>query len=179
MASLIQRQRSEDAQRQNLQAKLADLTKRSTAAITADNMDLATEAAQAIAVMENELTIRSETLSRLDQKILRLRSSIEAGHRRIIDLKQGAIQARAVRKEQDIQSKMHGATSGASADEAEELITRVLGRDDPFEKSQILSEINNDLNHDTLADRMADQGFGTATRATTQDVLNRLSAGKK
>ena len=179
LASLIQRQRSEDAQRQNLQAKLADLTKRATAAITADNMDLATEAAQAIAVMENELTIRSETLSRLDQKILRLRSSIEAGHRRIIDLKQGAIQARAVRKEQDIQSKMHGATSGASADEAEELITRVLGRDDPSEKSQILSEINNDLNHDTLADRMADQGFGTATRATTQDVLNRLSAGKK
>jgi hypothetical protein len=94
-------------------------------------------------------------------------------------LKQGAIQARAVKREQDIQGRMHGTPSGGSADEAEELISRVLGRDDPFEQSQILSEINRDLSHDTLADRMADHGYGAATRATGQDILDRLIAGKK
>lgn len=180
LASLIQRQRSEDQQRQGLQNRVADLTKRAKSAIDADNMDLAGEAATAIAQMENELALREQTLARLDQKVLRLRSSIEAGHRRIIDLKQGAIQARAVRREQDIQSRMAGPDVGASSvEEAEELITRVLGRDDPFEKSEIISEINAGLTHESLADRMADAGHGTATRATANDVLARLTAGKK
>lgn len=69
--------------------------------------DLATEAASAVAQMENELTIRHETCDRLYQKVIRLRNSIEAGHRRIIDLKQGAIQARTVRREQAIQTKLN------------------------------------------------------------------------
>ena len=128
--------------------------------------------------MENELKLRDETLSRLDQKTLRLRSSIEAGHRRIIDLKQGAIQARAVRREQDIQTRMGPLSNGSSIEEAEELIARVLGRDDPFEHSEFLTDINKDLTHGTITDRMADAGFGDSTRATAQSVLDRLKAAK-
>lgn len=178
LASLIQRQRSEEQQRQALRNRIADLTKRATAALGADNETLATEAAMAIAQMENELKIRDETLARLDQKTLRLRSSIEAGHRRIIDLKQGAIQARAVRREQDIQVRMGPLSNGSSVEEAEELIARVLGRDDPFEHSEILSEINKDLTHGTITDRMADAGYGDTTRATAASVLARLKADK-
>lgn len=176
LASLIQRQRSEDQHRQGLQTRITTLTNRAKAALAADNMHLAQEAAVAIAQMENELLIRTETLSRLDQKIMRLRTSIETGQRRIIDLKQGAIQAKAVRREQTIQSRMVGDTGTGSVEEAEELIARVLQKDDPFERSQILAEINADLNHDTLADRMADAGFGPATRSTADDVLKRLNA---
>ncbi len=179
LASLIQRQRSEDQHRQGLQTRINAITKRAKAAIDADNMTLAEEAANAIAQMENELTIREQTLARLDQKILRLRNSIETGQRRIVDLKQGAIQARAVRREQSIQARMAGSGSTAgSVEEAEELIASVIGKDDPFEHSQILAEINADLTHDTLEDRMADAGFGPATRATAKDVLNRLKTSK-
>ena len=179
LASLIQRQRSEDQHRQGLQTRITAITKRAKAAIDADNMTLAEEAANAIAQMENELTIRDQTLARLDQKILRLRNSIETGQRRIVDLKQGAIQARAVRREQTIQSRMAGAGSAVgSVEEAEELIASVIGKDDPFEHSQILAEINADLTHSTLEDRMADAGFGPATRSTATDVLNRLKTQK-
>ena len=178
LASLIQRQRSEDQQRQALENRIADLTKRATAALKADNEDLAAEAATAIAQMENEMSIRAETLRRLDQKVLRLRSSIQASHRRIIDLKQGAIQARAVRREQEIQMRMGPVSGGGNIEEAEELIARVLGRDDPFEHSEILSEINNDLSHGTITDRMSDAGFGDASRATAQSVLDRLKSAK-
>lgn len=178
LASLIQRQRSEDQQRNALVSRIADLTKRAKAALDADNETLATEAAMAIAQMENELKIRDETLARLDQKTMRLRSSIEAGHRRIIDLKQGAIQARAVRREQDIQVRMGSLSQGNSVEEAEELISRVLGRDDPFEHSEILSDINKDLTHGTITDRMADAGFGGSNRATAASVLDRLKAAK-
>ena len=180
LASLIQRQRSEQKQHAGLKSRINDLTKRAKEALDNDREDMAAEAARAIASMENELSVRTETLDRLDQKVMRLRSSIESGHRRIIDLKQGAIQARAVRREQNIQMQMArtGVSSG-SVEEAEELISRVLGRDDPFERSEILADINRDLNNDTLTDRMADAGFGAATRSTADDVLARLKAGKK
>ncbi|MBL4678304.1 MAG: PspA/IM30 family protein [Mucilaginibacter sp.] len=180
LASLIQRQRSEERQKQNLDTRIKDMTKRAEQAIENDRDDMATEAAHAIAQMENELAIRRETLARLDQKTVRLRSSIEAGHRRIIDLKQGAIQAKAVRHEQAIQSRLNttiGRTS--NVEEAEELIARVMGRDDPFEQSEILREIDRDLGHESLADRMADQGFGPATRTTADDVLARLKKKSK
>lgn len=180
LASLIQRQRSEEKQHAALKNRIADLTRRAKDALENDREDMAQEAARAIANMENEMTVRAETLDRLEQKIIRLRSSIEAGHRRIIDLKQGAIQARAVRREQTIQMRM--VKSGAhetSVEEAEELIARVLGRDDPFERSEIISEINRDLEGGSIADRMADAGFGPATRATADDVLARLKSSKK
>ncbi len=180
LASLIQRQRSEEKQHAALKNRINDLTDRAKEALDNDREDMAAEAARAIASMENELCVRTETLDRLDQKVMRLRSSIESGHRRIIDLKQGAIQARAVRREQSIQMQMSrtGVTSG-SVEEAEELISRVLGKDDPFERSEILADINRALNSETLTDRMADAGFGNATRSTADDVLARLKSSKK
>ena len=179
LASLIQRQRSEERQRDALKNRIKDMIGRAQDAMDQGRDDLATEAAQAVAQMENELTIRMETCDRLDQKVIRLRNSIEAGHRRIIDLKQGAIQARAVRREQAIQSKLNSTIGRTSnVEEAEELIGRVMGKDDPFEQSEILREIDRDLGHETLADRMADHGFGPATRTTADDVLARLKAKK-
>ena len=178
LASLIQRQRAEDSQRSALQSRIADLTKRAKSALDSDREDLATQAAEAIAQMENELIVRNDTLRRLDQKVLRLRTSIEAGHRRIIDLKQGAIQARAVRREQSIQMQMHSTTGASATEEAEELIARVLGQDDPFEQAEILGQINRDLNHGAITDTLADAGFGAVTRATAGDVLNRLKSKK-
>ena len=179
LASLIQRQRAEEQQHTALKARVVDLTGRATEALEKGREDMATEAARAIATMENELTVRHETLERLDQKIVRLRSSIEAGHRRIIDLKQGAIQARAVKHEQDIQMKMtKSGMSTNSTQEAEDLIARVLGRDDPFEKAEILADINQDLQGDSITNRMADAGFGAATRTTAYDVLARFRSTK-
>lgn len=180
LASLIQRQRSEEKQHAALKTRISDLTKRAKEALDNDREDMAAEAARAIANMENELTVRTETLDRLEQKVMRLRTSIESGHRRIIDLKQGAIQARAVRREQNIQVQMtRTGVQNGSVEEAEELISRVLGKDDPFERTEILAEINSDLDGDSLTDRMADAGFGNATRSTADDVLTRLKSNKK
>ncbi len=176
LVSLIQRQRSEARQMDTLTLRVTELTRSTHAAIKANEMALATEAAGAIAMMENETAIRATTLQRLDAQILRLRASIDAGNRRIIDLKQGAIQAHAVRREQDIQSRLTTSLGGPSAaQEAEDLIARVLGRDDPFEQGQILAEIDADLHKTNLADRMAERGFGLATKITAASVLARFS----
>ena len=177
LAALIQRQRSEQRLADTLSTRIDDLTERARQALDNDREDLATEAATAIATMENELPQRRATLDSLDAKVMRLRQTVEAAHRRIIDLKQGAITARAMRSEQRSQMHLSSTVAGqGSMEEVDALIKQVLGGDDPFEKSQILSEINSDLSHDTLTDRMADAGLGGATRSTASDVLKRLKS---
>lgn len=175
LAALIQRQRAETRQIEALQTRITDLTTRATDALAADREDLAQEAAQAIAHMENELTLRRDTQNGLDAKVLRLRQSIENANRRIIDLKQGAVMARAVRREQDSQARLNATIADQSSfEDAEDLISRVLSRDDPFEQGEILKEIDDGLNHGSIGDKMAASGFGPATKTTAADVLARL-----
>lgn len=175
LASLIQRQRGEERLLATLDQRIADMTRRATEALASGREDLATQAADALAQMENERVLRSETVLRLESKTVRLRQSVEAGHRRIIDLKQGATTARAIRREQSLIRKLPNGEASA-IEEAEALIARVTNADDPFERSDILRGINRELSHEGLADRMADAGFGPSTRVTATDVLARLKA---
>jgi phage shock protein A len=177
LASLIQRQRVEARQIATLQTRSGDLTQRATEALRAGREDLATQAAEALAAMENELTQRRETETRLAARIQRLQASVETTHRRIIDLRQGATSARAIRDEQALQSRLNTTLAGQSPmDEAESLIAQVLGRDDPGEQSEILTEINRSLAHDTVAERLSDQGFGPALKTRPADILARLKS---
>ncbi|MCT4557887.1 MAG: PspA/IM30 family protein [Pelagimonas sp.] len=177
LAAQIQRERAETRQIDALEAKTADLVTRAKEALKAGREDLGQEAAQAIAAMENELTLRRETAQRLETRILQLRQSVETANRRIIDLKQGAIAARAAKKEQDIQKRLGAHVARETAfEEAETLVARVLQRDDPFEQSQILKEIDKGLDQSDMAERLSDAGFGATTRSTATDVLSRLKA---
>lgn len=177
LASLIQRERAESRQITALQGRISDLMTRAGQALTGKRADLAQEAAQAVAEMENELELRRETVRRLETRILQLRQSVETANRRIIDLKQGAIAARAVRREQGIQKHLNRHTGGDCAmDEAETLIARVMQQDDPFEQGEILRQIDSGLQNEDVADRLAGAGFGPATKTTAADVLNRLKS---
>lgn len=179
LASLIQRQRAEQRQADGLATRILDLTSRARIALDSDREDLAQEAAEAIAVLENEATVRAETLTRMESQVLRLQQTVEQTHRRIIDLKQGALSARAIRREQAMQSRLRTTVGDQAAiDEAEALIARVLGQDDPGEQAQILADINSQLNRTDVATRMADAGIGAPTRASAAQVLARLKADK-
>ncbi|WP_316014840.1 PspA/IM30 family protein [Roseobacter sp. HKCCA0434] len=176
LATLVQRQRVESRAADDLDARIADLTTRAEAALAANREDLATQAAGAIADMENERAVRARTLDRLDGQITRLRHSLDKANRRIIDLKQGAIGARAVDRERRAQRQLgRGATTPHVA-EAEELIARVLGQDDPFEQAEILDEIDRDLDGGTVTDRLGEAGFGAPSTTRASDVLARLKS---
>jgi phage shock protein A len=177
LASLIQRERSESRHVTALENRVADVTGRATQALSEGREDLAQEAASAIAQMENELGLRRETLRRLEARILQLRQSLDTANRRIIDLKQGAIAARAAKKEADIQTRLGRHVAQDTAfEEAEALIQRVLDRDDPFEQGQILREIDRGLERTDVSDRLAEAGFGAPTKSNAADVLSRLRA---
>ena len=178
LAGLIQRKRSEEQQRDALKSRVDDLFARIKAALDAGETALAQEAAEAVAHMENEVAARQATIERLESRVLRLETSVATAHRRLMDLKQGAVTAKAVQREQAMQAKLgHRATSATEAmDEAEDLIAQVMQRDDPFERSEILREIDDGLSHGSLADRMADKGFGPSNKSTASDVLARLKS---
>lgn len=180
LASLIQRSRNETRQIDTLNTRVSDLMARAQSAMGEGREDLARQAAQAVADMENECSMRTETRTRLEAREMQLRQSVETSNRRIMDLRQGAVAARAVRGEQDVQKRLTRHLGGESPmDEADALIKQVLGRDDPFEQGEILAEIDRGLDHVDIGDRMADAGFGDHGRATASDVMARLSGAKK
>lgn len=177
LASLIQKQRGETRQIETLQARIQDLMERTRQALADDQQDLVQSAAQAVADLENELALRQQTVDRLEARILQLRHSVQTANRRILDLKQGAISARAVKREQGLQKRLNRHLAGTSpAEEAEELIARVMSQDDPFEQSEILREIDAGLDHSTVAQRMEEAGYGPKTRSSAAEVLSRLKA---
>ena len=173
LASLILRHRNESKQIEALDKQIIDLTSRAKAALADNREDMASEAAIAIAHMENESTLRCETANRLESKITRLRHSVETAHRRILDLKQSAIAAKAVQAEQKMQARIAPGAEN-SFEEAEALIARVMGREDPFEQGEVLKDINAALQHENIGDKLASKGYGPANKSTPADVLARL-----
>lgn len=177
LASLILRERTEARGIATLEARLADLTARAKAALAAGREDLGLQAAEAMAVLENEALGRRETRSRLEARILRLQDSVAASHRKIIDLRQGAVSARAFRDEQGLQARLRAGRGGPGAmEEAEALIAQVLGREDRFEEAEVLAEIERGLSGEQVAERMAAAGFGPALKVTGAEVMARLKS---
>lgn len=177
LASLIQRERSETRQSEALTKRIDDLMARTALALEDGREDMAQEAAEAIAQLENEAALRRTTVERLETRILKLRQSVDAANRRLIDLKQGAVAARAAKREADIQKRLGAHVSQDTAfEEAEALIGRVLSRDDPFEQTQILREIDQGLDNTDMSERLSDAGYGDPMRSTAADVLSRVRA---
>ena len=180
LAGLMQRQRAEERHIEELDARIADLTARAQAALDGGREDLAAEAAEAIAELENERGLRAGTRDRLERRVMRLQASVEAVHRRIRDLKQGAVAARAAKAEMGMQRRLNrGLGAATSLTEAEELIHSVLSADDPFEQGQILDEIEAGLENRDAADRLGVAGFGAPVKTRGADVLARLKGAKE
>jgi phage shock protein A len=177
LASLIIRQRNEERHVTRLSADLGDLEQRAAAALTRGREDLAAEAATTIAQLLNEKAVRHATVDQLAERVMRTQAAVGKAHRRIIDLRQGMISATAVDAERRAQKSLNRSIGNASAvREAEALIQRVIGADDPLEESDVLDEIDAGLNGTSVRDRLAEAGFGDRTKFTAADVLERLKA---
>lgn len=177
LVTLIQRQKVETRQNDDLGPRIKSMTVQAKAALKADREDLASEAAATIAQMENEAKVRADTLARLDARILRLRGSVEQMNRRLVDLRQGEIAAKAYRREYNAQKQLKTTVgSSDSFSQAERLINKVMKEDDPFEQADILADINADLDGSSVETRMHDAGLGKSDKTSTADVLARLKS---
>ncbi len=176
LATLILRQRTEQKTLDLLISRRAGFEDRVRLALNAGNESLAMEGAAAVAEMENEIAVRSETVARLEEKVIRLRVSVEKAHRRVVDLRQGAMTARAIDMERRSQKRLNRSLGGSAVEEAEALIRRVADQDDPLIQAEILEEIDDNLTHKTTEERLASAGYGPATKVRPEDVLARLKS---
>ncbi len=175
LAALILRQRKELQALDQLVARKRDLETRAKKALDAGNEGLAADAASAIADLENEETVRRQTLERLAERIGSLRLSVEKANRRIVDLRSSASAAAAIDLERKAQRRVNRALNSTSPiHEAEALIRRVSEQDDPLAQSEVLDEIDASLSHENVTDRLAEAGFGDARKVSADDVLARL-----
>ncbi|GLQ15783.1 PspA/IM30 family protein [Maritalea porphyrae] len=175
LASLIIRKRGEEKMLSTLQNRAKDLEKRASAALEAGKEELAMDAAEAIAEIENEGAVRQATLDELEHRVSRTQSSVEKAHRRIVDLKQGLVTARAIDADKRAQKSLNRSLSSTTAiNEAEALIARVTSSDDPLEESEVLDQIDAGLTKSDIGDRLAQAGFGDKSKVDATDVLTRL-----
>jgi len=178
LAGLILRERQEDTALKSLTARREDMEARTRAALKAGMEDLAGDGANALADLDNEHAARSDALNRTRAGAQRLRLLLEKAERRLTDLRQGLITARALDDERRGGTALHGSLGGLGAlMEGEAVLKRALAAPDVGGFADILDDINSELSGDGLIDRMADKGFGTALKARGDDILKRLKAG--
>jgi len=178
LAGLIIRQRNEERQFARLDVQIRDLEGRAVQALQAAQEKLATDAAAAIADLINERAVRQQTVAQLAERVMRTEAAVAKAHRRIVDLRQGLISARAVDAERRMQKSLNRSIGNTTAiRDAEMLINRVMNFDDPLEQGDVLDEIDASLDGTAVRDRLAAAGFGDRIKTTADDVLARLKAG--
>jgi phage shock protein A len=174
LASLILRERAEQKALDLLRNRKTSMEARVRQALAAGSEALALDGANALAEMENEEAVRAETVARVGERVVRLRQSVEKAHRRVVDLRQGAVTARAIDLERRSQKRVNRALGTSAIEEAEALIRRVADQDDPLAQTEIIEEIDNSLSHVSAENRLAEAGFGPPTKVRAQDILARL-----
>lgn len=173
LAMQIQRLHAETSHLEALEARIKDIGGRIKAAMKAGEQDLAAEAAQALADLENERDVRFTTTRQLETHVEKLRASVDKSQRRLVDLKHGAMQARAVRQTQILGARKANVPPRTSAQEAQALIDRVMAQDNPEELAEICEEVEAGVTHATIEDRLAAKGFGSG-KTTAADILARF-----
>lgn len=181
VAVAIAQNSKEKEQHDRLLECIADLEARTVAAIEKGEKDLAREAAESIALMEDERETSSEALARFRAEIIRLRANVSAAESKLRDLQRGQRIATATERTQALRRTVPG--NGLSAlDDAEETLTRLRDRQAQIDlTSEALDAMNSEQNPAAMAEKLAEAGCGKPLNTTADDVLARLAkkAGKK
>jgi phage shock protein A len=162
-------------------SRIADLEDRAAAALAAGREELATEAAEAIAMMEADRDAMREARAVFAKEISRLRRDVGGATHRLNELERGrriANAAEAVRRLRTggVHPPDHGAFGLA---EAEATLRRLRERQAEAAAADAAMEtLDIDKAGTSIADRLEAQGFGRQTKPTAASVLERLRQRK-
>jgi phage shock protein A len=158
-------------------ARIADLEERAVAALAGGRENLASEAAESIAMMEADGDAVREARATFAREIAHLkRTTVDAG-RRLAELERGrriAQAAEAVRRlKTGGPARLGGATALADAEATLRRLRERQAEDAAIDAS--VESFDAGAAVDTIATRLEEAGFGKRTRATAADVLDRLN----
>ena len=161
-------------------ARLADLEERARQALAADRLDLATEAAEAIAALEADGSAGRQACAQFATEIARLRRVVADATARMAAVEQGRRVARAaesVRRLHQDRTASALVPEGTLA-EAETTLARLRARQaEDAAAADALDGLDRERGPADLAEALGDAGFGAPTRPTAATVLARLRAG--
>jgi phage shock protein A len=157
-------------------ARIADLEERAVAALAGGREDLASEAAESIAMMEADRDAVREARATFAREIAHLKRTTADAGRRLAELKRGRRIAQAAEAVRRLKTRGPGGLGGATAlADAEATLRRLRERqaeDAAIDAS--MESLDADAAVDTIATRLEAEGFGKRTRPTAADVLDRL-----
>ncbi len=182
LAVAVAQNRQEQGRLQKISSQIADLEERAGLALKAGKEDLALEAAEAIASLENERDSASKTLSGFSKECERLRGMVRTSEVRLKDLESGRRAAKANDAVLKLRDKglIAGETYRNTLSEAETTLARLQSRQSEIDHAtDVLEELEAESNPRTISERMADAGFGSPSRKSANDVLERLKAKNK
>src|SRR5262252_6362277 len=157
-------------------ARIADLEERAVAALAGGREDLASEAAESIAMVEADRDAVREARATFAQEIAHLKRTAADAGRRLAELERGRRIAQAAEAVRRLKSRGPARLGGAAAlADAEATLRRLRERqaeDAAIDASA--QSLDADAAADTIATRLEAAGFGKRTRPTAADVLERL-----
>jgi phage shock protein A len=157
--------------------RIADLEERASAALADGREDLATEAAEAIALMEADRDAIRESRRAFAADVAQLKTAVANAGYRLAELERGrriALATESVRHLK-LRSGSTGSAGMAALAEAERTLQRLRDRQIEEAAAAVAYEtLAPGLNPDATADRLEAAGYGKRTRTTAADVLARL-----
>lgn len=161
-----------------IEAKITDLEVRATAALDNDQLELATEAATAIAHLEAERDATQKTISVYTSEIARMRESLAKSQSVLAELTRGQRLAEANDKAQRVQGQMTTLQS-SNLEEAAHTLKRLQERQAHSDATVVaLGELSVTTNAAAMSDRLAAAGCGPAKQSDAEAVLARLRSKK-
>jgi phage shock protein A len=175
LAVAIAQDEAEGKRLETTLTRIADLEERTLAALSAGNDELATEAAETIAVMEADRDAIREARATFAREIASLKASVRKSSQRLAELERGrriALAAESVRR----LKTGHGLgtpTGTAALADAEATLRRLRGRQAEDAAADVAYDTL-EVNPAGIADKLEAAGFGKRTRPTAASVLERL-----
>ena len=167
--------RQEKEQHQKLLDRIADLESRVVEAIGKGEEALAREAAETIALMEDESATSQQALTRFETEIAKLRSNVRLAEAKLRDLQRGQRLATATERTQALRETVPG--NGLSAlDDAEATLKRLRERQTQIDMTaEAMDAMDGEQDPATIAKKLAEAGCGQPLTTSADAVLERLS----
>jgi phage shock protein A len=177
LAVAIAQDEAEGKRLETTLTRIADLEERAVAALNGGNEELATEAAEAIAVMEADRDALREARATFAREIAGLKATVRKSGQRLGELERGRRIALAAESVRRLKAGSGLATpSGTTAlSDAESTLRRLRERQaEDAAAANAYEALDSEPNPTTVADRLEAAGFGKRTRPTGASVLERL-----
>lgn len=178
VAIAIAQNKQEQNQYDKLVERIRDLESRTLIALEKGEDEVAHQAAEAIAMLENERDTSKQAIDRFKVEIERLRKRVHESESRLRQLKHGLRIADATDKTQRIRD-VEPVKTASSLDEAEETLLRLRVRQQQIDATaEVMEEMATEATSEQIIEKLAEKGCGDKLRTGADDVLERLRKAK-